>query len=433
MNSIFNHSLFNRIKKSDLFFSIVILLIVSAVLFALTGCKKDSIQQTVVKPLTPSISKFYFDPAKNANLTIVDTGIIVGDSITVELPIGTDLKSLTPTIIYDADIINPSANTALNFDTGATYLLKKVGSTVNLNTGIHDTNTRSYKVFIKFREINYASIDQTVKYATANDNSDLNINIKAAAIPIGKTRPLIIFTHGTGGSEQNALSIHSATAALVNQGFIVANFNFYGNDNTKNNNDGKHLYNQYPMVVDYLKSNAATYHINPDAIILCGASGSAAMAIHTALKKSVFGCMLECGGMVTGYTWDMPAGINGSISFAGVQTRSDNGFGGYYYTFADAESGASHNGNAYTENMGLRHYTGMMYDGDNQYCTAWGDAGLTATKNYLTNKYGASIRCDASYILVQENSSAHCPGGSDWNNFITTTPKKMLNDRGISW
>ena len=187
------------------------------------------------------------------------------------------------------------------------------------------------------------------------------------------------------------------------------------------------------MVVDYLINNASTYHINTNAIILCGASGSAAMAVHTAIKKGLFGSILECGGMVTGYTWDMPTSIPKTFSFAGIQTRSDNGFGGYFYYFSDAESGASHNGNAYTENMGLRHYTGMLYDGDHQYCTAWGDAGLVATKNYLSTKYGVNLKSESSYIYVIENSKAHCPGGVDWTNFMTTTPKKILNDRGITW
>ncbi len=398
------------------------------------GCNKDFNKFPSVGS-KPIVKAFSFEKKFNTFLAGTDTAIISGDSITIRLPFGTNISSLVPTVVHDAHWINIDSNKAMDFKISQHIVLKKFGYKLSPNGWVTDTAVTDYTVYVIIENgsANYAAINETKKYATAANGSDLQINIQASTIPTGSTRPLIIFTHGTGSSEQNALSMHSNTAALVAQGFIVANFNFYGSDNTKNNNDGKHLFDQYPMVVDYLIANASTYHINANAIILCGMSGSAAMAVHTAFKKVVFGCIVECGGMVTDYTWNMPSSVSKVISLAGIQTRSDNAFGGYFYTFADAESGASHNGSAYTENMGLRRYTGMLYDGDNQYCTAWGDAGLEATKNYLTTKYGSSFKSESSYLKVVEGSKAHCPGGTDWVNFMNTTPKKMLSDRGITW
>lgn len=248
-------------------------------------------------------------------------------------------------------------------------------------------------------------------------------------------RPLIIFTHGTGSSETNSHGTGNNSKAVSfaqKQGFVTAYFNFFGSDQTRLLDDGKHLLANYTAVVNYLIKNAGKYFINTDAIIACGASGSAAGAVTVALKKGLFGCMLEEGGRNLAVENYEPGKLKKPFSFAGVQSQSDIGFGGYMYTTADVRSGASHNYANWTENPVLRQ---AEWPGKQGYCTAWGDCSLTESINYYTGKYRNQVYSFKSYSLVVpgQHHGPEATTKTGWNDFVNAIPKKMLNDRGIVW
>jgi hypothetical protein len=260
----------------------------------------------------------------------------------------------------------------------------------------------------------------------------VDVYVPATANATSK-RPLLIFTHGTGSSESNPHPIGDNAKAVSfaqTQGFVTAFFNFFGSDNTRLREDGKHLPANYNAVVTYLIGNAAKYFINTNAVIACGASGSAAGAINVALKRSLFGCMVEEGGRNIGLEHADPATIFKRFSFAGVQSQSDIGFGGYMYATADVRSGASHNYNSWTENTSLRK---VAYPGLQGYCTAWNDCSLMESVNYYSAKYPAALFTSYTLVVPGQHHGPEDATKAAWNAFTTSTPKKMLNDRGFTW
>lgn len=279
----------------------------------------------------------------------------------------------------------------------------------------------------------YQFLDDTVQYAIADDGTVLSINIQTPpGILLGTSRPVIIFTHGTSdnpNSEHNNLEVSSYTKSFLSLGFIVVNFNFYGNSYTRLNDDGKHLTTQYAQVVDYLFVNADKYHVNRNAVIATGVSGSGANAVGVAVAKKLFGCFLICSGRNISIESKEPAILYDTLSFGGIQTQSDQGFGSYRFIAADVGLNST-----YDVNYNIIDIKAKVPDpGDNSYSTAWGDCGLKETYSHLKTKYGVKIMSPASYVTVISASSEHCPGGNTWDNAIKIIPKQMLNDRGIFW
>ena len=255
----------------------------------------------------------------------------------------------------------------------------------------------------------------TETYMTVQGDA-LKIHVEVPqGIDPAKPRPIIVLTHGTGSSEVNSLSRHPRTDDYLSQGLIVANFDFYGSDNTRNDDDGQHLIANYQKVLDYISANASRFSIDTKSIIIHGESGSTAIAIYTALTQNVMGVIVECGGRNAYYS-SSPAH---AISFAGIQTQSDVGFGGYLYTAADALAGNTANPKA-------------AYPGDNHYCTAYDDCGLLETVGYLSAFPSVHFGTGNAYIKTIAGSD-HCPGGSDWDTFMKNTPLQMLHDNGITW
>jgi Bacterial Ig domain len=272
------------------------------------------------------------------------------------------------------------------------------------------------------------------QYGTDPNLTPLIVDIYQPSVATSASRkPLIIFTHGTGNNDSNphGSGTHAMAQYLAeNQGFVAAYFNFYGSDNTRLQDDGQHLLANYDAVITYLQNNAATYGINPNAIILHGTSGSAAAAMSVAVKKGVFGSIIEAGGRNIGIESYEPASITVTISMAGVQSQSDVGFGGYRYNTADVRSGASHNYNLWTENTALAQ---VAYPGQQGYCTAWNDCSLTESFTYYTTKYGNPLLRKYPLVVTGQSHGPEATTQTQWTNFMQATPKLMLNDRGITW
>src|ERR1700712_3944012 len=103
----------------------------------------------------------------------------------------------------------------------------------------------------------------TETYMTVQgDALKIHVEVPQGVDP-AKPRPIIVLTHGTGSSEVNSLSRHPRTDDYLSQGLIVANFDFYGSDDTRNDDDGQHLIANYQKVLDYISTNAGRFSIDP--------------------------------------------------------------------------------------------------------------------------------------------------------------------------
>jgi surface protein len=85
------------------------------------------------------ITRFDF-LASNNTLSVDVTGSIDGSTIRLNVPIGTNLSTLIPTIAHNGDSINPANGTTINFSTDQTYTVTAPdGSTFDYNVMVFTT------------------------------------------------------------------------------------------------------------------------------------------------------------------------------------------------------------------------------------------------------------------------------------------------------
>lgn len=336
------------------------------------------------------------------------------------------------------DIIVGNSSNPLNINASNSNNLRlSAGKSITFGNGISISSGATFKAEIGGCNVvmpPYNVQKISYQYGTDPNGTALIVDVYQPSVATASSRkPLIIFTHGTGGSESNphGSGTHAMAQNLAaNQGFVAAYFNFFGSDNTRLQDDELHLLANYNAVITYLQNNAATYGVNPNAIILHGTSGSAAGAMSVAIKKGMFGCIVEAGGRNVGIEYYEPASLATVVSVAGVQSQSDVGFGGYRYNTADVRSGASHNYNAWTENTALAV---VPWPGQQGYCTAWNDCSLNESYNYYLGKYSATYIKQYSLIVAGQSHGPDASTQTQWDAFMQNTPKQMLNDRGVTW
>lgn len=389
-----------------------------------------------------SSSKIYTVHCVNG--TCKSLGINVSVTINSECPQTIEISStIYPTyttnqIVQAAQNITTSSppNIIIN-ETNSNKLTYQAGNSITLSPGfsVQSGAVFSAKILGCSSTPPYSYQKITYQYGTDPNNIPLIVDVYQPSVATSASRkPLIIFTHGTGGNESNphGTGDHSLAKFLAqNDGFVAAYFNFFGSDNTRLQTDGTHLPTNYNDVINYLKTNAATYGINTNAIILHGVSGSAAAASSVALARGdIFGCITEAGGRNIGLETYEPATIINTVSVAGVQSQSDGGFGEYRYNAADVRSGAAHNYGLYTENTA---YAVVASPGQQGYCSAYNDCSLSEGMSYYTTKYGVAKITQYPLIVTGQSHGADATTQVAWDNFMKTKPKIMLNDRGITW
>lgn len=129
----------------------------NTVLYTVTaqnGNKKT--YKAIVRYLSSSkdITSFVLNKADNPSLNSDLNGIISGDSITINLPVGVSASSLVPTITHNGASITPASHQATDFSISPTYTVTAEDGTVH-----------NYKVFIGSNSSIYVNGDDGYLYS----------------------------------------------------------------------------------------------------------------------------------------------------------------------------------------------------------------------------------------------------------------------------
>jgi dienelactone hydrolase len=149
-------------------------------------------------------------------------------------------------------------------------------------------------------------------------------------------RPLVVLIHGgsfTGGTHDDGWCVAVGTA-LALKGYACASIKYrVGIDLTKILTDITAARVQYSSAlyraiqdsrsaVRFLKSNSATYKIDPDKVFLCGYSAGAITAVHYVHLQqnefSIFGDTTGLGPLDKGERLNVSSTVAGYISYAGA-------------------------------------------------------------------------------------------------------------------
>ena len=199
--------------------------------------------------------------------------------------------------------------------------------------------TASVTATTRFIDALFSDVDVTsgVEYRTAANHAGTDVNLLMDIYePQGDTmssRPVVVVMHGGAfaegvGGRDDAFS--AATAAyLASKGFVTASIEYrtgYALSLTAAAAEVKkaayRALQDAKAAVRFLKANATTYRIDPEAVFLCGYSAGAIMALnYSHLTETKFLSHQDTAGLgalETGDNLTIPSSVKGSIGFAGA-------------------------------------------------------------------------------------------------------------------
>ena len=128
-----------------------LLIILAGFTLFFSSCDPDA-PSAPSSPDAKSITSFVFTADSNDALTADAAGTISETSISVIVPDGVDLRSLTPEITYDAAAMHPGSLVARDFSSPASYILAAEDGTTSayLVTVVHASDVDSMKSITSF-------------------------------------------------------------------------------------------------------------------------------------------------------------------------------------------------------------------------------------------------------------------------------------------